>query len=109
MQPSLHVPVIDSFRKEATKTAVRSSVKKDADDDLLYDAEADDEDSEWIERKRQEYLLHPTRDPLSRESRHPLPSSDAVLNCPACMVLLCLDCQRHETYKTQYRWAVCLS
>ena len=23
-----------------------------------------------------------------------LPKSDAVLNCPACMVSLCLDCQR---------------
>lgn len=32
-----------------------------------------------------------------------LPSSDAVLNCPACMTTLCLDCQRHEKYRTQYR------
>lgn len=24
----------------------------------------------------------------------PLPRSDAVLNCPCCMALLCLDCQR---------------
>ncbi|XP_062503237.1 E2F-associated phosphoprotein-like [Corticium candelabrum] len=33
----------------------------------------------------------------------PLPRSDAVLNCPSCMTLLCLDCQRHDKYKTQYR------
>jgi hypothetical protein len=33
----------------------------------------------------------------------PLPKSDAVLNCPSCMTLLCLDCQRHDKYKTQYR------
>ncbi|XP_016347974.1 E2F-associated phosphoprotein-like, partial [Sinocyclocheilus anshuiensis] len=32
-----------------------------------------------------------------------VPSSDAVLNCPACMTTLCLDCQRHERYRTQYR------
>jgi hypothetical protein len=32
-----------------------------------------------------------------------LPNSDAVLNCPACFMVVCLDCQRHETYKTQYR------
>lgn len=25
-----------------------------------------------------------------------LPSSDAILNCPACMTTLCLDCQRWE-------------
>ncbi len=30
-------------------------------------------------------------------------SSDAVLNCPACFSVLCLDCQRHEAYKHQYR------
>ena len=24
-----------------------------------------------------------------------LPKSDAVLNCPACMTTLCLDCQRY--------------
>merc|ERR1712136_55625 len=29
--------------------------------------------------------------------------SDAVLNCPACLSTVCVDCQRHETYKTQYR------
>lgn len=27
-----------------------------------------------------------------------LPSSDAVLNCPACMTTLCLDCQRWELH-----------
>lgn len=31
------------------------------------------------------------------------PRSDAVLNCPSCMTVLCLDCQRHETYHTQFR------
>ena len=30
--------------------------------------------------------------------------SDAVLNCPACFTVVCLDCQRHELYKTQYRY-----
>lgn len=30
-------------------------------------------------------------------------SSDAVLNCPACFAVLCLDCQRHEVYSHQYR------
>ncbi|KAH6815362.1 E2F-associated phosphoprotein [Perilla frutescens var. hirtella] len=30
-------------------------------------------------------------------------TSDAVLSCPACFTTLCLDCQRHEKYVTQYR------
>jgi hypothetical protein len=29
--------------------------------------------------------------------------SDAVLNCPACFSVLCIDCQRHETYKHQVK------
>ncbi|UXI16778.1 39S ribosomal protein [Sarcoptes scabiei] len=29
--------------------------------------------------------------------------NDVKLNCPCCLSLLCLDCQRHEIYKTQYR------
>eukprot|EP00038_Savillea_parva_P006570 m.164575 g.164575 ORF g.164575 m.164575 type:complete len:406 (+) comp12443_c0_seq1:399-1616(+) len=30
-------------------------------------------------------------------------TSDAILNCSACMSTLCLDCQRHESYKDQFR------
>jgi hypothetical protein len=33
----------------------------------------------------------------------PLPSTDAVLNCPACFTVLCRDCQRHEFYSGQFR------
>lgn len=29
--------------------------------------------------------------------------TDAILNCPCCMTTLCMDCQRHEKYRTQYR------
>ncbi|KAJ0970045.1 hypothetical protein J5N97_022922 [Dioscorea zingiberensis] len=29
--------------------------------------------------------------------------SDAVLSCPACFTTLCLDCQRHAEYVTQFR------
>lgn len=39
------------------------------------------------------------RGAVSGSKPHPrhaqaLPSSDAILNCPACMTTLCLDCQR---------------
>ena len=33
----------------------------------------------------------------------PLPNSSAVLNCPACFAVLCLDCQQHEKYHHQFR------
>jgi hypothetical protein len=32
-----------------------------------------------------------------------LPPSDAVLSCPACFSLICLDCQRHESFENQWR------
>mmetsp|Transcript_61686 Transcript_61686/g.182231 ORF Transcript_61686/g.182231 Transcript_61686/m.182231 type:complete len:264 (-) Transcript_61686:139-930(-) len=30
-------------------------------------------------------------------------SSDAVLSCPCCFSIVCMDCQRHERYKNQWR------
>lgn len=32
-----------------------------------------------------------------------LPPSDAVLSCPACFGLICLDCQRHDNFNNQWR------
>ncbi|XP_056402387.1 E2F-associated phosphoprotein [Hyla sarda] len=74
-------------------------------DDLLYDPNEDDRHQEWVDSKRRGYRnirkqrqsqTHPTK-------LKPPPHSDAILNCPACMTTLCLDCQRHESYRTQYR------
>ncbi|KAJ7344935.1 hypothetical protein JRQ81_000885 [Phrynocephalus forsythii] len=72
-------------------------------DELFYDPEEDNRDQAWVDRKRRGY--HRIRSMRSQQQvKHPaVPNSDAVLNCPACMTTLCLDCQRHESYKTQYR------
>ena len=57
--------------------------------------------SRRLEKKRS--AKKPPRDGQSKVSKSgeeavakgaSLPKSDAVLNCPACMVALCLDCQR---------------
>eukprot|EP00249_Psilotum_nudum_P007493 c20603_g1_i2 orf=362-913(-) len=63
-----------------------------SDDELLldqrpefYDSDLDDRDEAWVERRRK-----------GRKS-------DAILSCPACFTTLCIDCQRHEKYVTQYR------
>lgn len=70
-----------------------------SNDDLLYDPKQDDEDQQWVNAQRQSY-----QPPVpSGSKQQPLPHSDAVLNCPACMTLLCLDCQRHDIYQNQYR------
>lgn len=51
----------------------------------FYDSEADDKDEQWVQQQRQ-----------GRQS-------DAILSCPGCMTTVCIDCQRHEYYTTQYR------
>lgn len=51
----------------------------------LYDSEADDKDEQWMQQQRQ-----------GRQS-------DAILSCPGCLTTVCIDCQRHEFYTTQYR------
>ncbi|XP_060118081.1 E2F-associated phosphoprotein [Heteronotia binoei] len=76
-------------------------------DELLYDPEEDKRDQEWVDRQRRRYhnIRSARPEGKQKESKRlpAIPSSDAVLNCPACMTTLCLDCQRHETYRTQYR------
>ncbi|XP_013421403.1 E2F-associated phosphoprotein isoform X2 [Lingula anatina] len=95
-----------------------------SNDDLLYDPGMDDEDQRWVDRIRERY--QPTASKVAKPGGYrrgsagkggstgsrqrgqipavkPLPKSDAVLNCPACMTSLCLDCQRHDLYKEQYR------
>jgi len=69
-----------------------------SNEELFYDPEQDDEDQSWVDSVRESYqVARPSG------SANKLPTSDAVLNCPACFTVLCLDCQRHEIYKTQYR------
>ncbi|XP_072917651.1 E2F-associated phosphoprotein [Hemitrygon akajei] len=70
-------------------------------DELLYDPDQDDRDQAWVDMQRRGYRGL-NKQPNMSESL-PVPSSDAVLNCPSCMTTLCLDCQRHDLYKEQYR------
>ncbi|CAA6662699.1 unnamed protein product [Spirodela intermedia] len=51
----------------------------------FYDSDLDEKDEKWVQQRR--------------KGR----TSDALLSCPACFTTLCLDCQRHEKYVTQYR------
>jgi len=73
--------------------------KAQSDLDSLYDPLMDSKDEAWVEKQRKKYQ------PAQKKSfkPKPLPNSDAVLSCPACFTTLCHDCQRHTTYKTQYR------
>ncbi|XP_042302245.1 E2F-associated phosphoprotein isoform X1 [Sceloporus undulatus] len=100
----------DSDSEDEDKVATPDARKKKkhqqrripTNDELFYDPEEDNRDQEWVDRKRRGY--HNIRSTQHQQVRPPaIPNSDAVLNCPACMTTLCLDCQRHESYRTQYR------
>lgn len=53
--------------------------------DPFYDPHADDEDERWAAEQRAGG------------------SSDAQLSCPCCFATLCLQCQQHALYHTQFR------
>ncbi|XP_077421556.1 E2F-associated phosphoprotein [Vanacampus margaritifer] len=95
----------DSDSDEDDKPGGSAGRRVLTNDELLYDPDEDERDQAWVDARRRGY--HRKRPVASAHSRRPqaksLPSSDAVLNCPACMTTLCLDCQRHEKYRTQYR------
>lgn len=95
----------DSDSEDEDKTVTKKKKKKQhripTNDELLYDPEKDNRDQAWVDAKRRGYHAFGLQRP--RQKQQPVPNSDAVLNCPACMTTLCLDCQRHESYKTQYR------
>lgn len=66
------------------------------DEDLFYDPQQDDDDEKWVNNKRKNYLK-------SDKNQKEVDPSTAVLCCPACMTVLCRDCQQHETHKDQFR------
>ncbi|XP_061599416.1 E2F-associated phosphoprotein [Cololabis saira] len=73
-------------------------------DELFYDPDKDSRDQAWVDARRRMGKQRPAAG-LHSQPFEPqtLRNSDAILNCPACMTTLCLDCQRHEKYRTQYR------
>ena len=92
----------DDDDKNQTNKRIRPS-----DDDLLYDPHLDDQDQSYMDDLRRKYVTAAERKLSGQQRRQgsssALSKSDAVLNCPACFALLCLDCQRHEIYQNQYR------
>lgn len=88
----------DSMFRDGPST---SKEKDDDPDDLFYDEDQDEDNERWAAEKRRKVVFAHLEE--GQENSKKLPDSDAALNCPACMTLLCTDCQRHEVYNTQYR------
>ncbi|VDO03436.1 unnamed protein product [Rodentolepis nana] len=92
MKHELQSEVI-SYSRRNTKTEKNPSLEQPNDDDLLYDPEEDK-----VNEKFTRHLQKSSQNGQVCEE-----TTDAILNCPGCMSLLCLNCQRHSKYKTQYR------
>lgn len=70
---------------ESEPQGASSSV--DCDGENLYDPEEDTKNDAWLQKKRQKYQMTGKTKP---------PTSDAVLDCPACFTTVCFDCQRYN-------------
>jgi hypothetical protein len=111
--------------QEAEEALFRYNPSDPAHADVLYDETLDDEDEAYVYRNMrgglQETVVtrnvrssaartddsgsetHSTS-PSSRPMQVLKPrSSDAVLSCPCCFNIVCMDCQRHQTYMNQFR------
>ncbi len=81
-------------------------------EELFYDPDMDTEDENWINEQRktckkmtvqkaeksaeeQFDVLRPSAsEPKKLETIYSGAKTDAILNCPCCMTLVCMDCQR---------------
>lgn len=82
----------DDLYMEIEADPLKSSIYSGIDcneEDPYYDDLRDEKDENWTNK-------HITGG-VDRSA------TDAVLNCPSCFILLCVDCQRHEKYSDQYR------
>lgn len=70
----------DEQETEATEAPVVAK-----EEDAFYDAELDEKDQAWVEKRRQ-----------GRRS-------DAILSCPGCLTSVCLDCQQHAEREGHFR------
>jgi len=87
----------DSDSEDEIAYAPRIKGNDQEETDLLYDPDADDEDARYAEAKRVRVTGQ------QGKGGKKAVNSDAVLNCPACFTLLCVDCQRHDLYDNQFR------
>ena len=62
-----------------------------SNDELLYNPQEDEENQQWVNSHR---FGNQQGSKGKRSSQKAAPASDAILNCPACMTTLCVDCQR---------------
>ncbi|EDV24036.1 uncharacterized protein TRIADDRAFT_26703 [Trichoplax adhaerens] len=79
----------------------KKKLKKLSNDELFYDPNIDDDNELWVKSRKETPNLQVNNNYSKRISQNQ--NSDMVLSCPSCMSILTRDCQRHDTYKDQFR------
>lgn len=85
--------------------------KRDLDEDNApyYSEHMDEEDEAWVYRHLRsgiddhDHNGNEKKDSSVAASITNQRHSDAVLSCPSCFTIVCMDCQQHVKYKNQYR------
>jgi len=105
----------DDLALPPTARAYAAAVPED--NDLLFNEQADEEDEAYVykhlrsgveeavtvvRRTRTSNLSEPPQQQQTVKMLKPR-NSDAVLSCPCCFTIVCMDCQQHERYENQYR------
>ena len=81
-------------------------------DALFYDENADNEDEAYVYNylrggAAETSAMAATATSSSSDKKNKTivkpRNSDAVLSCPCCLSIVCMDCQKHERYANQYR------
>jgi E2F-associated phosphoprotein len=119
MEPNRQFPlvlqqqmIVTSCEEDSNDGASATDSSSDSDSesvvpDDLFDDQADEDDEAYVYRHLRSGApsVVDTASPTTKDSeKHTKPrNSDAVLSCPACFRIVCMDCQRHEHYKNQYR------
>lgn len=101
----------DTDSEAELATGVRTKIKRKhyTNDELFYDPDADEEDAKWAAEKRsptvttsvkpiKSILKKPNAKTTIATTTTTASKSDAVLNCPCCMNMLTMDCQRYLSF-----------
>lgn len=97
----------DSSQDEHLKEVPDDSTPAATADELYYDPEGDEADEAYVYQHLRGGSCTETGVDGDDNDTAPSPvkprSSDAVLQCPCCFQIVCMDCQQHERYKNQFR------
>ena len=97
----------DTDSEAELETGVRTTKKRPnfTNDELFYDPDMDRLDENWINKQRgtcqkksilkKESDFTDTASASASNANYTDARTDAILNCPCCMTLLCMDCQRY--------------